>query len=212
MKTSSTKPQGATSYKETAFGIIPRTKLVKLEIEGTKKGLEFIDEVVRKDKHASITPELICKLHNVAFGWIFPNWAGKYRKIQVTFSDKEAPQYFQIPTLVTNLCKDLTERIKHLPSKESEAFIIEVVKLLSWFQHGFVYIHPFQDYNGRTARIFTIFILLKLNLPPIELQAEREADRNQYLVAMQKADDGDYSLLEQLIGQALAEMLYEESA
>ena len=36
MKTS-TKPEGATSYKETSFGIIPRSKLLKLEIEGTNK-------------------------------------------------------------------------------------------------------------------------------------------------------------------------------
>lgn len=42
MKKSSTKPKGATSYKQTAFGIIPRQKLLQLELEGTKMGLEFI--------------------------------------------------------------------------------------------------------------------------------------------------------------------------
>lgn len=207
MRTSSTKPQGATSYKETAFGIIERSKLLKFEIEGTKKGLEYIGEVVRKDKDVSITPELVCKLHNVSFGWIFPNWAGKYRKIQVTFSSKEAPRYFQVPVLVANLCEDLAGQLKHLPSQESEEFILGVIKLLAWFQHGFVFIHPFQDYNGRTARMLTILTLLKLNLPPIELQAGKKTDRKHYIDAMQKADEGDYSLLEQLIGQAVSEML-----
>lgn len=51
MKKSATKPQGATSYKETAFGIIPRSKLLQLEIEGTKKGIEFIDSLVASSKH-----------------------------------------------------------------------------------------------------------------------------------------------------------------
>lgn len=125
----------------------------------------------------------------------------------MTFSDKEAPQYFQVPGLTKNLCEDLAERLKHLSSKESKEFILEVVTLLAWFQHRFVFIHPFQDYNGRTARMITILILLKLNLPPIELRAEKKTDRKQYLTAMQKADDGDYSLLEQLIGQALSEIL-----
>lgn len=207
MNNSSTKPKGATSYKDTAFGIIPRSKLLEFEIEGTKKGLEYIDEVVEKDKNVSITPGLICKLHDVSFGWIFPDWAGKFRKIQVTFSDKEAPQYFQISELITNLCEDLRERLKHLPKSEDEQFILEVVRLLAWFQHRFVFIHPFQDYNGRTARMLTILILLKLNLPPIELKAEKETDREQYLAAMQKADKGEYSLLEQLIGEALSEAL-----
>ncbi|MBU3979180.1 Fic family protein [Patescibacteria group bacterium] len=207
MKNSSTKPKGATSYKDTAFGIISRSKLLKFEIEGIKKGLEYISSIVGKDKYTSITPELIRKLHEVSFGWIFPQWAGKYRKIQVTFSDKEAPQYFQVPELMANLCKDLIERLKYLPSKAKEEYIIEVVTLLAWFQYRFVFIHPFQDYNGRTARMLTILILLKLNLPPIELKAEKEVDRKQYITAMRKADEGDYSLLEQLIGEALSETL-----
>src|SRR5205823_1072123 len=124
-----------------------RSKLLKLEIEGTKKGLEYLYNIVKENKNIEITPLFICKLHEVSFGWIFPEWAGKYRKIQVTFSDKEAPQYFQVPALITNLCNDLAERLKHLPTFENEQFIIEVVKLLAWFQHRFVFIHPFQDYN-----------------------------------------------------------------
>src|SRR5258706_5140316 len=207
MSTSGTKPKGATSYKETAFGIIPRAKLLQLEIEGTKKGLEYVGIVVDKDKNTSITPELICKLHDVSFGWIFPNWAGKYRKIQVTFSDREAPQYFQVPELIKNLCEDLEERLKHLLSNEDERFILEVVKLLAWFQHRFVFIHPFQDYNGRTARMLTILILLKLDLPPLEIKVVKETYRKNSLTAMKKADEGDYSVLEQLIGQALSETL-----
>lgn len=207
MKQSSTKPLGATSYKDTAFGIIPREKLLQLEIEGTKKGLEYIHDIVKKNNESNVTPEFIAKLHEVSFGWIFPQWAGKYRNIQVTFSDKEAPQYFELPTLITNLCNDLEERVKHLPTKESESFILDVVKLLAWFQHRFVFIHPFQDYNGRVARMITLFILLKLDLPPIELKIEREKNRKQYLISMQEADEGDYSSLEQLIGQALSETL-----
>lgn len=207
MRKSSTKPQGATSYKETAFGIISRSRLLTLEIEGTKKGLEYIENIVRKNKNTPITSQLICKVHDVSFGWIFPQWAGKYRKIQVTFSDKEAPQHFQVPELIVELCEDLSERSKHLPSPEGEQFILEVIKLLAWFQHRFVFIHPFQDYNGRTARMFTILILLKFNLPPIELQAEKDADRRQYLAAMQEADEGGFDLLEKLIGKALTESL-----
>ena len=206
MKNSSTKPIGATSYRDTAFGIIPREKLLQLEIEGTKKGLEYIHKIIKETKQ-SLTPEFICKLHDVSFGWIFPQWAGKYRKIQVTFSDKEAPPYFEIPALIKNLCNDLEERVKHLSTKEAESFILEVVKLIAWFQHRFVFIHPFQDYNGRAARMFTIFILLKLDLPPIEIQIENQEDRKKYLTAMQNADAGNYLLLEQLLGNALSESL-----
>lgn len=207
MTKNSTKPKGATSYKDTAFGIIPRIQLIKLELEGTKKGLDYLYNLIQKQEAITVTPKLITKLHEVSFGWIFPTWAGKYRTIQVTFSGNEAPQYFQIPELVTNLCKDLSERLKHFSLKENEEFITETVRLLAWFQHKFVFIHPFQDYNGRTARMLTILILLQLKLPPIELKADTKNDRKQYILAMQQADKGDFGLLEKLISHALTESL-----
>jgi hypothetical protein len=49
--------------------------------------------------------------------------------------------------LVTNLCTDLTERLKHLNKDNVE----EIIELLSWFQHQFVWIHPFQDYETPTT-------------------------------------------------------------
>src|SRR5581483_3676233 len=124
MSKSGTKPLGATSYKDTAFGIISRSELLKLELEGTKKGLEYLYDLIKKNTNVPITPEFVCKLHEVSFAWIFPQWAGKYRKIQVTFSDKEAPPYFQIPELIKNLCEDLEIRLKHLPAREDEQYIL----------------------------------------------------------------------------------------
>lgn len=201
-KFTSTKPKGATSFNETAFGIIPRSKLLKLELEGTKRGLELITGICNLE----ITPEIIIRLHKESFGWIFPDWAGKYRTIRVEFSGKEAVLPHEISQLIINLCLDLKERVKHLDSGKSD-YIENVVELLSWFQHRFVWIHPFQDYNGRIARMLTILILLKLSLPAIEIKAETGLARKRYLGAMYAADESDYSKLENLIGRALNESL-----
>lgn len=43
------KCKGETSYKETAFGIIPRSKLIPLEIEGIKKAWDFVLQKSEKD-------------------------------------------------------------------------------------------------------------------------------------------------------------------
>lgn len=202
MKKLSTKPLGATSYKETAFGIITRNKLLHLELEGTKRGLEYVAKTYQQD----ITPNLILAIHKEAFGWIFPEWAGKYRTVRVEFSGKEAVQPNILPELITNLCADLTERQIYINSNDDN-YIEEVVKLLAWFQHRFVWIHPFQDYNGRVARMLTILILLKFNLPPVEIKAETSLDRKKYLESMYAADEGNYEKLENLIGLALSESL-----
>lgn len=199
MTKSSTKPKGATSYKQTAFGIIPHSQLLKLELEGTKKGLEYIDTSYQQP----INVNRILQIHQLSFGWIFPDWAGKLRTIRVEYSGKEAPLPHQVPVLLKNLCDDLRERLKHLDHSDVD----KIVELLAWFQHGFVLIHPFQDYNGRLARMLTIDILLKLDLPPIEIKADTKADRDNYLQAMYSADDGHYSKLEKLISDALNESL-----
>lgn len=206
IKKSSTKPKGATSYKETIFGIISHKKLLSFELKGTKKGLELIKKILVRNQKIEITPELILAVHKESFGWIFPDWAGKYRTIRVEFSGKETVFPHQIAELMLNLCADLKERLINLDSNESN-FIEKVVELISWFQHRFVWIHPFQDYNGRIARMMTSLILLTLNLPAIEIKANTGNDRKKYLEAMYAADEGNYTKLENLISNALTEAL-----
>lgn len=164
--------------------------------------------MILTSRQVEITPKFILDLHNIAFGWIFPEWAGKFRTIQVQFSGKEAPQYYLIPELMVNLCADLKERFRNL-NENSVGYIYEVVELLAWFQHKFVWIHPFQDYNGRLARMLTILILIKINLPAIEIKAQNSLSRKKYISAMQEADKGNFKKLESLIIAALNESLIQ---
>lgn len=207
MRKSSTRPKGATSYKETVFGILPRTKLLQLEIEGIKRGLGLIYTLLEHGRDIKINPDLICKLHAVSFQWIFSEWAGAYRKIPVTYSGKDAPPSYQISELILNLCRDLAIRKKNLPKPTDNTFPLEAVKILAWFQHRFVWIHPFQDYNGRTARMLTVLLLQILGLPPSEIKIENQAGRRKYLKAMQEADNGDLTQLEELLTDSIVEAL-----
>lgn len=201
-----TKPKDATSFKEAKIGIIPRSKLIKLEAQGIRRGLKFIENLSKKD--FSISSELILILHKKCFGWIFPDWGGKFRKIEVEVSGHQAPNFYRVPILMKQFCDDLNERLKHIPPKSKvDKYIEEVVSLTAWTQHRFVWIHPFNDYNGRTARLLTNLIFLKLRLPLLEIQIENKKDRNRYIKAMQLADKQDYSLLESIIASALDEAL-----
>ncbi len=201
-----TKPKGATSYKETAFGILPRLKLIPLEAEGTKKALDYV--VKLSGKKVKVTPELIKDIHREGFGFIFPDWAGNFRIIDVTVGEYEPPHYSQIAVLVKNLCEDLEERLKYISSpKDEEKFLAEIIALLAWFQQRFVWIHPFKDYNGRIARLLTNLLTLNFGLPILEIKAETGADRQRYIKAMKAADNHDYSKLERLIANALKESL-----
>lgn len=122
----STRPKSATSYKDTAFGILPRSKVVVLEQEGEKKTLQYIIKL--SEEQTAITPRIILDVHRVGFGFIFPDWTVKFRIVDVTIGEYEPPHYSRIPELVKNLCADLSERLKHLPSLESqEKFLAETI-------------------------------------------------------------------------------------
>ncbi|MDO8639157.1 MAG: Fic family protein [Candidatus Daviesbacteria bacterium] len=202
----STKPKGATSYEETAFGILPRSEIVKLEVEGIKKAQQYIIKL--SNRKTKITPQVILDIHKQGFGFIFPDWAGKFRTVDVTVGEYDPPHYSKIAVLVKNLCDDLEERLKHIPLPENEErFLAEVISLLAWFQHHIVWIHPFKDYNGRIARLLTNLLLLNLGLPMLTIKAETSKDRNRYIQAMKKADNHDLSKLESLLANALKDSL-----
>lgn len=202
----STRPKSATSYKETAFGILPRSKVIILEGKGIKELQEYIIKL--SGQKTEITPQLILDIHKRGFSSIFPEWAGKFRTIEVTIGEYEPPYHGKVPELIENLCADLAERVKHLSSqKKKGSYLAELVSILAWFQHRFVWIHPFQDYNGRMARLLTNFLLLNLGFPILTIKAETGKDRDKYIEAMKAADGYDYSRLENLIAEALEESL-----
>jgi Fic family protein len=58
-----------------------------------------------------------------------------------------------------------------------------------FFHHQFVSIHPFDDGNGRVARLLTNYILLRNHYPPIVIKTE---NKEEYLTVLQKADAGDH--------------------
>lgn len=197
--------KGATSYKQTKRGILPRHKVLELEVLGTKKGLILLNQLAKENQ--KITSDLIKQVHKESFSEILIDDAGKFRVIQVTYSGKEAPHFSKISEMIKVLCDDTEYTIVHLPKPDKETFIERIIELLSHFQHRFVFIHPFVDYNGRTTRMLTSYILMRLNLPIIEIKADTGKSRKEYISALKKADEGDYSALEDIISIALNESL-----
>ncbi len=70
--------------------------------------------------------------------------------------------------------------------------------LAAWLHHRFTQIHPFQDGNGRVARALGTLIFLKAGLFPLVI---RDADRTEYINALECADEGNLSPLVKLFAQ-----------
>jgi hypothetical protein len=62
----------------------------------------------------------------------------------------------------------------------------------AWLHHRFTLIHPFTDGNGRVARCLATLVLLKAEWLPLVVT---RTDRNSYIEALRRADNGDLRAL-----------------
>ncbi len=72
--------------------------------------------------------------------------------------------------------------------------------LATMIHYKFVRIHPFDDGNGRVARLIMNYILLKNNFPPLIIKS---ADKKGYLKALHMADVGDFESFESYLAAQL---------
>ena len=84
--------------------------------------------------------------------------------------------------------------------------LLELPEALARLHARFEQVHPFLDGNGRTGRLLTNLLLVRLAFPPA-LITTRARDR--YLRALRRADQGDHGPLGELIARAILDNLYK---
>jgi len=180
------------------------------DVEENKLGLTNIDDInymeaigIAEAKAYSfnlpsdvkIDINLLRNLHKIAFGRLY-HWAGKFR---TTITNIGIPP-FQIQERLKVYLDNLDYRLKLIDTENED----EVVSLLAEVHYTIVFIHPFQNGNGRIARLFTNLISLKLMYPPFEIYVrENSDDRKTYIDAIRKADEGNFSALKELVKNAI---------
>ncbi len=190
------------SYGETKalilFNITAQGKPLKdhLEITGHNDAVLWVLEIVKDDR--PLTENFIRELHKLILKEPYEVDAitvdGKPTKKKISVGDyKKQPNHvktqtgeifrFASPEETPAKMADLIEWYR----KEAEREGVNPILLAAEFHYKYIRIHPFDDGNGRTARILMNFILLKFGYPPVIIKTE---DKANYFAALQQADAG----------------------
>ena len=80
----------------------------------------------------------------------------------------------------------------------------DVAAAAAKLHHDFVLIHPFDDGNGRVARMLVNYLLIRLGYPPIVVPS---GEKQTYLAALRMADAGDRNPLTEYLAGLLEKTL-----
>lgn len=190
------------TLKETAWviqeGITIKGKPLKdhLEAKDHYEALNYLYEMIEHNKQQTISEVFIRTLHQLVIREIDRQEAGSYRTVNVmiTGSDHQPPDVSEVPLKMNDLVKWIREHQKKL----------HPIELAALLHHKLVYIHPFADGNGRTARLAMNLILMHRGYPLVMVLKN---DRRRYYRVLSYADKGTYYPLVRFIAQAVERSL-----
>lgn len=180
------------------FGITAQGKPLKdhFEITGHDEAIKWVSEIVKQER--PLTENFIRELHKLILkepyevDAITPEGLPTKKKVNVG-SYKSTPNHvrtrtgelfrFATPEETPALMNDL---LNWYLSKVDEKNINPIL-LAAEFHYKYIRIHPFDDGNGRTARILMNFILMQFGYPPVIIKTN---DKENYFAALRQADAG----------------------
>lgn len=197
------------------FGITAQGKPLKdtLEITGHNEAINWVIDFVKGER--PLTENFIRELHTLLL-------KEPYEVDAITPNGKPTKKLIKVGSYKTtaNHVKTKTGEIFYFATPEETP--AKMFDLLNWynqkikeeninpilvaaeFHYRFIRIHPFDDGNGRTARILMNFILMQFGFPPVIIKTE---DKSNYFAALQMADAGNIEVFVAYIAQNLVRSL-----
>lgn len=180
------------------FGITAQGKPLKdhFEMAGHDEAIKWIMDIIKEDR--PLTENFIRELHRLILKEPYEVDAittdGNRTKKRIEIGQyKTIPNHvktitgeifrFATPEETPALMSDLLDWFRAKMSNES----FNPILVASEFHYKFIRIHPFDDGNGRTARIIMNFILLQNGFPPVIIKTD---DKANYFSVLRQADAG----------------------
>lgn len=146
------------------------------EVINHAEAIDYIEELV--EQKAPLTEQVIKDIHSLILKNIDEKNRGKYRTINVRIagSQHQPCHFLKVP-------EHMQEMVDWYNREENK---LHPVDLAARLHFKLVYIHPFVDGNGRTARLLMNMVLMQKGFPPVILKSVPEK-RIAYYEALEKA-------------------------
>lgn len=180
------------------FGITAQGKPLQdhLETTGHDEAILWLEDIVKS--HFPLTEVFIRQLHEIIL-------KQPYFKTAITPDGKNTKKQINVGVYKTtpNHVRTVTGELFRFATPEETPALMQ--DLLTWytgqierndldpivfaaeFHYRFIRIHPFDDGNGRMARLLMNFILMQFGYPPAIIKTE---DKQNYFAVLRQADAG----------------------
>ncbi len=164
-----------------------------------------VDQLVREyDETHRFTATDICYFHKIWLGGVY-EWAGEYRRVNVTKDDFSFAAAAQVPKLMEQFEAGLLRRYTPCRYENRQ----DIVHALAETHTELVLIHPFREGNGRVARILSILMALQAGLPLLNFSLIAEQKRDEYFAAVRAGLDRNYQLMGAILSEVIERTLLE---
>lgn len=141
--------------------------------------IRYVRELARQV--TPLTENDVRNIHKLVVQRSAPRMAGQYADLPRFVRTETGRHTFPSPAVVPALMRDFSRWLATAPTTPEAAFTAH---------RRLVDIHPFNDGNGRTARLLMNLILIRGGYPPVAVRPE---DQLEYIRSLQHAGHGNFN-------------------
>jgi cell filamentation protein len=180
------------SVLKNKLGITDPQKAAEEETIGFIKAQVIFTEKLKKK--TKFNEKYIQAIHRTALFHLY-SFAGNYRDVNLSKAGHHFLPFSFIPRGMSYLEREFLSKLP--VDYEDAKKLIEDIAIVHC---ELIHIHPFREGNGRTARVFADLMANRTGYPSLELNKFRKDNYPQYIEALNKGDDKDYSAMIEIIG------------
>ena len=184
-------PNNQSEILPNLLGLQSMEEIDMSEFEGFLKAEILLSEKLNARTKFNI-PYLL-KIHKFSLGHLY-SFAGKYRDVNISKGGFAFPASHFLPETMNTFENEILSKIPNNYNKKED-----LIKDIAKVHAELLFIHPFREGNGRTARILANLMSRKQGFDSLKFELITEKEFPNYVVAVQASADKNYEKMEKMI-------------